>query len=74
MTEKLEDLHTLAKSLLEYETLSGDEIISVLKGIRPRRDEPDVIAPPGPRSSVPLAPRPASAPIPMPPGAAPEPA
>jgi cell division protease FtsH len=74
MTEKLEDLHTLAKSLLEYETLSGDEIIAVLKGIRPRRDEPDMIAPPGPRSSVPLAPRPASAPIPMPPGAAPEPA
>ena len=74
MTEKLEDLHTLAKSLLEYETLSGDEIIAVLKGIRPRRDDPDPIAPPGPRSSVPLAPRPASAPIPMPPGAAPEPA
>jgi cell division protease FtsH len=74
MTEKLEDLHTLAKSLLDYETLSGDEIIAVLKGIKPRRDEPDVIAPPGPRSSVPLAPRPASAPIPISPGAAPEPA
>ena len=74
MTEKLEDLHTLAKSLLEYETLSGDEIIAVLKGIKPRRDEPDVIAPPGPRSSVPLAPRPASVPIPISPGAAPEPA
>src|SRR5580704_12313164 len=72
MTEKLEDLHTLAKSLLEYETLSGDEIIAVLKGIRPRRDDPDPIAPPGPRSSVPLAPRPAS--VPIPPGAAPEPA
>jgi cell division protease FtsH len=74
MTEKLQDLHTLAKALLEYETLSGDEIIAVLKGIPPRRDEPDAIAPPGPRSSVPLAPRPASIPIPIPPGAAPEPA
>ena len=73
MTEKLEDLHTLARSLLEYETLSGDEIIAVLKGIKPRRDEPDVIAPPGPRSSVPLAPRPASVPIPISPGAAPGP-
>jgi cell division protease FtsH len=72
MTEKLEDLHTLARALLEYETLSGDEIIAVLKGIAPRRDEPDLIAPPGPRSSVPLAPRPAA--IPIPPGAAPEPA
>ncbi len=64
MTEKLADLHTLAKALLEYETLSGDEIIAVLKGIPPRRDEPEMIAPPGPRSSVPLAPRPAPAPIP----------
>ena len=41
LTEKLEDLHTLAKALLEYETLSGDEIIGVLKGIAPRRDEPE---------------------------------
>jgi cell division protease FtsH len=70
--EKLEDLHTLAKALLEYETLTGDEIIAVLKGIKPRRDEPEAIAQPGPRASVPLAPRPAPAPIP--PGATPEPA
>ncbi|HTX50110.1 MAG TPA: cell division protein FtsH, partial [Caulobacteraceae bacterium] len=73
LTEKLEDLHTLAKGLLEYETLSGDEIVGVLKGIPPRRDEPEMKAPPGPKSSVPLAPRPA-APAPIPPGAAPEPA
>ncbi len=72
ITEKLEDLHTLAKALLEYETLTGDEIIGVLKGIPPRRDEPELQAPPGPKSSVPLAPRPAPAPIP--PGVAPEPA
>ena len=72
MTEKLEDLHTLAKALLEYETLSGDEIIAVLKGIPPRRDEPEAAAPPGPRSSVPLAPRPAA--VPIPPGAEPSPA
>src|SRR5271155_5684841 len=51
MTEKLEDLHTLAKSLLEYETLSGDEVVAVLKGILPRRDDPELKAPPGPRSS-----------------------
>jgi cell division protease FtsH len=72
LTEKLEDLHTVARSLLEFETLSGEEIKGVIKGIKPRRDEPEMMAPPGPRSSVPLAPRPAPAPIP--PGAAPEPA
>ena len=74
LTEKLADLHTLTKALLEFETLSGDEIIAVLKGIPPRRDEPEAMAPPGPRSSVPLAPRPAAVPIGLPPGAAPEPA
>src|ERR1700761_5483304 len=63
MTEKLEDLHTLAKALLEYETLTGEEIIAVLKGIPPRRDEPALLAPPGPRSSVPLAPRPIANPF-----------
>ncbi|MFI4935677.1 MAG: cell division protein FtsH, partial [Caulobacterales bacterium] len=74
LTEKLEDLHTLAKALLEFETLSGDEIINVLKGIPPRRDDTEVQAPPGPRASVPLAPRPVSQPISIPPGATPEPA
>ena len=54
LTTKLEDLHTLAKSLIEYETLSGDEIIAVLKGIRPNREDLDARAPVGPRVSVPL--------------------
>ncbi len=58
LTEKLEDLHTLARSLLEYETLTGDEIINALKGIPPIRDEADVKAPTGPRAAVPLTPRP----------------
>ncbi|MBV9996431.1 MAG: ATP-dependent zinc metalloprotease FtsH [Caulobacteraceae bacterium] len=73
LTEKLEDLHTLAKSLLEYETLSGDEIVGVLKGIPPRREDPEIKAPPGPRASVPLTPRPLHAPKPGP-AASPEPA
>ena len=58
LTERIEDLHTLAKALLEFETLSGDEIINALKGVRPNRDEPEKRSPMGPRVSVPLAPRP----------------
>src|SRR5579863_3679825 len=40
LTERIDDLHTLAKALLEYETLTGDEIVSVIKGVKPSRDEP----------------------------------
>jgi len=58
ISTKIEDLHTLAKALLEYETLTGDEITNVLKGVAPNRDEPEQKAPTGPRVSVPLAPRP----------------
>ena len=32
LKKKLKDLHLLAKGLLEYESLSGDEIIQILKG------------------------------------------
>jgi cell division protease FtsH len=53
LTERLEDLHTLARAMLEYETLTGSEITNVLKGIPPTRDEPDA-APLGPAVSVPL--------------------
>ena len=58
LTERLDDLHTLAKALLEYETLGGDEIINVLKGVKPNRDEVTAKVPDRPRVSVPLAPRP----------------
>jgi cell division protease FtsH len=58
LTERLDDLHTLAKALLEYETLTGDEIVSVIKGVKPSRDEPATLKPERPRVSVPLAPRP----------------
>jgi cell division protease FtsH len=58
LTERLDDLHTLAKALLEYETLSGDEIVNVIKGVKPLRDEPDSHTPAPARVSVPLAPRP----------------
>ena len=38
LAEKLDDLHKLAKALLTYETLSGEEIKDlVLKNIQPKR-------------------------------------
>ncbi|PIB95855.1 ATP-dependent zinc metalloprotease FtsH [Caulobacter sp. X] len=56
LTEKIEDLHTLGKALLEYETLSGEEIAGVLKGVPPKREEEEtketIVAP----SLVPLSP------------------
>jgi cell division protease FtsH len=56
LTEKIDDLHTLGKALLEYETLSGEEIAGVLKGVPPKREEEEaataVITP----SLVPLSP------------------
>ncbi|WP_088347870.1 MULTISPECIES: ATP-dependent zinc metalloprotease FtsH [Rhodomicrobium] len=36
--ENIDELHTLAKGLLEYETLSGVEIIDLLKGKPPQRE------------------------------------
>ncbi|MCQ4162858.1 ATP-dependent zinc metalloprotease FtsH [Roseomonas sp. GC11] len=53
----LEELHALAKGLLEYETLSGDEIRQVIKGepvVRNRPDEPTSSG----RGSVPSSGRP----------------
>ncbi|KQW65991.1 cell division protein FtsH [Phenylobacterium sp. Root77] len=58
LTEKIDDLHTLAKALLEYETLSGDEIINALKGVPPVRDDADAKRPTGPSVAVPISPRP----------------
>jgi cell division protease FtsH len=57
LSERIEDLHALAKALLEYETLSGDEIVNALKGVMPNREELEQKAPAGPRVSVPLTPR-----------------
>jgi cell division protease FtsH len=60
LTENVEELHRLARGLLEHETLSGDEIRTVLRGepvIRKVVDEP---APESRRASVPNAGRPAT--------------
>ncbi|MEI9991149.1 MAG: ATP-dependent zinc metalloprotease FtsH [Rhizomicrobium sp.] len=59
LTKQLADLHTVAKGLLEYETLTGDEIVGLMKGIKPVRtpyEEPTAERGPGP--SVPAAGRP----------------
>ena len=56
LTERIEDLHTLAKALLEYETLTGDEITNALKGVMPRREDESGPGPAAPAVSVPLAP------------------
>jgi cell division protease FtsH len=58
LTEKIDDLHTLAKALIEYETLSGDEIINALKGVAPKRDDAEAKRPSGPSVAVPISPRP----------------
>jgi cell division protease FtsH len=50
LEEKRNDLETLAKGLLEFETLSGDEIKDLLAGKRPVRES--VIEPQTPRSSA----------------------
>jgi cell division protease FtsH len=40
LTEKLDDLHKLAKALLTYETLSGDEIKNlILRNVNPQRTD-----------------------------------
>jgi len=62
LTERLEELHRLARGLLEYETLSGEDIRTVLRGgpvIRTVVDEP---APDQRRASVPSSARPSAPP------------
>jgi cell division protease FtsH len=56
ITDNIDDLHTVARGLLEYETLSGEEIKNLLKGKPPVRDfAADVTPRPGPASAVPAA-------------------
>ena len=54
ITENIEQLHIVAKGLLEYETLSGDEIRDLLDGKPPIREGLDDV-PAGRGSAVPSA-------------------
>ncbi|OAF08473.1 cell division protein FtsH [Bradyrhizobium centrolobii] len=50
LTEKHADLEMLAKGLLEFETLTGEEIVDLLKGKKPNRES--VLEPTTPRASA----------------------
>jgi cell division protease FtsH len=54
LTERRADLQTLADGLMEFETLTGDEIVGLLQGVRPVRESATDREPPAPpRAAVP---------------------
>jgi cell division protease FtsH len=55
LTKRRKDLENLAKALLEFETLTGDEIKDLFKGIQPKRDEDGGTPSPKTTSKVPRA-------------------
>ena len=58
--DHVDELHALAKALLEHETLTGDEVKAVLRGEKVVRENPsdEQTTPRPPSSSVPAAGRP----------------
>jgi len=56
LSSKLDGLHVVAKALLEYETLTGDEVVALTKGEAIRQDTGQggsASAPAKPRSPIP---------------------
>src|SRR3546814_10359726 len=53
LTEHMDDLHRASKALLEFETLSGDEVQTILDGGHIDRSDESRPGPTGRRSSVP---------------------
>ncbi|MBB2190130.1 ATP-dependent metallopeptidase FtsH/Yme1/Tma family protein [Gluconacetobacter azotocaptans] len=72
LIEHIDELHRLAQALLEYETLSGEEIRQVLRGEKIERIVVDDPMPENRRASVP--PTPPAAPLPSPGGGGLDPA
>ena len=66
LTEQEDKLHLIANALLEYETLSGEDIRALLRGeTLHREDEEDTEpTPQGPAAAVPTSGRPRSGPAP----------
>jgi cell division protease FtsH len=54
LTERRNDLEVLAQGLLEFETLSGEEIKALLGGQRPVREDAGARPPSGPSASLPV--------------------
>jgi cell division protease FtsH len=55
LTEFADQLEIIAQGLLEYETLSGDEIKALLEGKVPERESDEDASPPSRGSAVPTA-------------------
>ena len=53
LNDNLKDLHAIAEGLLEYETLSGDEIKALIKGEKIYRPDAAASAPPAGKSFIP---------------------
>ena len=53
LTEQIDDLHTISKGLLEYETLSAEEVDALLRGESIDRSDDEADSAGGARSSVP---------------------
>ena len=66
LQDNIEELHIVARGLLEYETLTGDEIKDLINGISPSRedfdnesdDEKPSLAPSVPKTSSKISPQP----------------
>jgi cell division protease FtsH len=74
LTEKHADLDVLANGLLEYETLTGEELIGLLQGKRPVREDVPPQAPAARASAAPTAGRTRHSPEPGAGGLEPQPA